>query len=216
MYRGRLSSKWTREIYHKEDTNNKGNNCTLTFCGVYEDYYDEIAKNWDKHSDKEKTRQQYNRDYDKKILPSLENHNNKRIQDYTKEDCDKAIEKIIEEGYTENGVKKEYAPSTINHFMHLIYIVFKAAFNNNLCDDILWGTKYEISDNTDEAEKVKGTRIPKSLPPNIEKRLVEVVMQSPDESGDLVGLLIMLAIFVRDGEACGLSFGDVYESKKFE
>lgn len=206
----RISDEWVRSIDGEQ-----GYSSNLTFCGVYEEFYDEIALHWDKESDFEKTRKQYDRDYNKRILPNLENHNKKRICEYTKEDCDRALNKIVEKGYTKHGEKEEYQPSTINHFKHLIYIVFKVAAKHKLCEEILWGTKFAIT-SIEEIETLKRTKLKKSLTPIQEKKLLEITTSSPNERGELVGLLMMDVSGPRDGEACGYSYDDIIESPKYQ
>lgn len=208
MRRHLISDQWARE-YHSEESTGFRNGIMitpLTFCGALEDLYHVIARNW-----KDETRKKYDRDYSSVILPNIENHNSRIISSYTIEDCDKILSKIQEDGYISKGTRVEYSESMMNHFKNLIYSVFLFASNAGYCHDFLWGTKYEINVEREELAVRSKTLIKKSLSIEQEKKLISIIMESPKENGRLIALLLMFVLGLRDGEACGLDFGDIYE-----
>lgn len=208
MRRPLISDHWARE-YHCKNSSGFRNGIMitpLTFCGVLEDLYPTIARNWS-----DSTRKKYDRDYNNVILPNIENHNCRIISSYTKEDCDKVLSRIQEDGYARRGTRVDYSESAISHFRFLIYVVFIYAYTAGYCRDFLWGTKYEIYDDREALAVRSKTVIKKSLTIEQEKKLIHVLLGSPDESGRLIALLLMFVLGLRDGEACGLDYGDIYE-----
>ena len=208
MYRPLISNQWAREYYGEEELGIRdGIMITpLTFCGTLEEFYTVISTRWD-----DATKEKYDRDYNNVILPHIENHNTKIISSYTKEDCDETLHRIQENGYERKGVKCEYSESVMNHFKFLIYSVFSHAANAGYCDRILWGTKFELNYGREIIAVRSKTQIKKSLSIGQEKELISALMDSPKENGKRIALLLMFALGLRDGEACGLDFGEVHE-----
>ena len=208
MRRPLISDQWARE-YHSEDSTGFRNGIMitpLTFCGVLEDLYLVIARNWN-----DETMEKYDRDYNNVILPHIDNHNTKIISSYTIDDCDKILSKIQDDGYISKGTRAEYSESTMNHFKNLIYSVFLFASNAGYCRDFLWGTKYEINVERETLAVQSKTVIKKSLSIEQEKKLIYILMESLRANGKRIALLLMFVLGLRDGEACGLDFGDIYE-----
>lgn len=208
MRRPLISDQWARE-YHSEDSTGFRNGIMitpLTFCGVLEDLYLVIARNWN-----DETMEKYDRDYNNVILPHIDNHNTKIISSYTIDDCDKILSKIQDDGYISKGTRAEYSESTMNHFKSLIYSVFLFASNAGYCRDFLWGTKYEINVERETLAVQSKTVIKKSLSIEQEKKLIYILMESLRANGKRIALLLMFVLGLRDGEACGLDFGDIYE-----
>ena len=155
--------------------------------------------------------EKYDRDYNNVILPHIDNHNTKIISSYTIDDCDKILSKIQDDGYISKGTRAEYSESTLNHFKNLIYSVFLFASNAGYCRDFLWGTKYEINVERETLAVQSKTVIKKSLSIEQEKKLIYILMESLRANGKRIALLLMFVLGLRDGEACGLDFGDIYE-----
>ena len=208
MHRPLISDQWARE-YHGEEELGIRNGIIitpLTFCGTLEEFYRVISRHW-----KNATKEKYDRDYNNVILPHIENHNFRIISSYTKEDCENILCRIKEDGYVSKGTRIEYSESAINHFRYLIYLVFFNASIAGYCRDFLWGTKYEIKGERETlAVRIK-TVIKKSLSIEQEKKLLFILMESLKENGKRIALLLMFVLGLRDGEACGLDFGDIYE-----
>ena len=178
----------------------------LTFCGTLEEFYTVISRGWNNE-----TKVKYDRDYNNVIFPNIRDHNFKIISAYTKEDCEQILNSIQEEGYLYKGERKDYSDSQMNHFKYLIYLVFRCATAAGLCNDFLWGTKFEINEEREKLAIRSKTQIKKSLNVEQEKKLFERLTETPEEEGELVALLLMFSLGLRDGEACGLDFGDIYE-----
>lgn len=204
-----LSDKWAREVYL--DEKDRAGCCNLTFAGVYEKCYLDIAYYWRAASTKKKNESSY----ENVILPALANHNDKRISDYTREDFEEAIELIKKTGYNENGVIRFYAESSIKNFERLIYyVVFQAAVRG-FCDNMLWGTHFEIEDIKVEERIYEKVQLKKSLNPKQEKALVAELLDKVDATGEEVGVLLMLALGTRNAEVCGLNYGDIKQLQEY-
>ena len=145
------------------------------------------------------------------ILPRIDNHNQKIISDYKNEDCEAVLLRIQNDGYYSKGEKQQYSESQMNHYKYLIYSVIQQAVIAGYCQDFLWGTKFEITIDREALAIKSKTIIKKSLSIQQEKRLVSRIMETPREDGKSVALLLMFSLGLRDGEACGLDFGDIYE-----
>ena len=197
MAKTHISDTWIRTI-------DSGNGTQYTFCGALEYRYKHIATYWN-----DATRRKYDREYDDIILPALDNHDIKTIADYTKEDYKNAIERIRENGYERNGVKRQYAESTIRHFQILIYYVVFQSWVVGLCEDVLWGTTFAIDRIGEEQEKESRVQIKKSLSSAQEKRLSKELLSNLDEDGARIALLLMWGLGLRNAEACGLNYGDI-------
>lgn len=197
MMKMQIDDKWIREIY-------KDGLKEFTFCGALEYRYRHVAKNWNAD-----TRKKHEREYNNIILPALENHNDKSIREYTREDYENAIETIRENGYVKDGVRRQYSESSINNFQNLIYyVVFQAAVYG-LCDNVLWGTKFVLDIPNEEDELEERVILKKSLSIEQEKLFARAVMSDPSEDGETVALLLMWGLGLRNAEACGLNYGDI-------
>lgn len=208
MHRPLISDQWAREYHSDEQTGiRNGVMITpLTFCGTLEEFYKVIARFWN-----DTTRKKYDRDYNNVILPHIDNHNTKIISSYTKEDCEEMLRRIQEDGYDNKGEKCEYSENAINHFKYLIYSVFSHAANAGYCDRFLWGTKFELNFGRETIAVRSKTQIKRSLSIDQEKALISILMESTKVIGKRIALLLMFALGLRDGEACGLDFGEIYE-----
>lgn len=208
MRRPLISDQWAREFHSDEQTGiRNGVMITpLTFCGTLEEFYKVIARFWN-----DETKKKYDRDYNNVILPHIDNHNTKIISSYTKEDCEEMLHRIQEDGYDSKGVKCEYSENAMNHFKYLIFSVFSHAANAGYCERFLWGTKFELNLGRETLAVRSKTQIKRSLSIEQEKALISVLMESPKANGKHIALLLMFALGLRDGEACGLDFGDIYE-----
>jgi len=194
-----IDNTWIREIHRNGSTE-------YTFCGALEYRYRHIAFRWNPD-----TRKKHEREYNNIILPALENHNEKSIRDYTKDDFTKAIEIIKDKGYVENGVRRQYSENSIKNFQNLIYLVVFQSSVYRLCDNVLWGTRF-VLDMPDEASEIEESiRLKKSLSIKQEKCLATELLEDPFEEGARVALLLMWGLGLRNAEACALNYGDVKE-----
>lgn len=192
-----IDDSWIREIHRNGLTE-------YTFCGALEYRYKHIAKYWNAD-----TRKKHEREYNNIILPALKNHNDKSIKEYTKEDFEEAIELIKESGYEREGVRRQYAESSIHNFENLIYYVVFQSSVYGLCDNVLWGTRFVLELPDEEGELEERVVLKKSLTIEQEKRFAREVMSDPSEDGPVLALLLMWALGLRNGETCGLNYGDI-------
>ena len=197
MTKTSIDDNWIREI-HKEGLTE------YTFCGALEYRYNHVAKNWNAD-----TRKKHEREYNTIILPSLKNHNDKTIGEYTKEDYEEAIEIIKGKGYEQNGIRKQYSESSINNFRNLIYFVVFQAAVYGLCQNVLWGTKFALDVPGEATEIEERVILKKSLSIAQEKHLAKELLGDPCEDGAMVALLLMWGLGLRNAEACGLNYGDI-------
>ena len=199
-----LSEKWQREVYFSDEQDIMA--CNLTFCGVIEKLFKEISYTW-KSKD---TIKQNLSSFDNVILPALEGHDSKRICDYSYEDYIEAINRIRQKGYINNqGIKYLYAESTMRSFENLIYIVVFRASVYGYCNNVLWGSSFEIQVPTVERKIEEKTRLKKSLSVKEDHRLAKRLLDDPCMPGEEVGVLLMYSLGTRNGEACGLNYGDI-------
>ena len=208
MRRPLISDQWAREYHGEEELGNRNGIMItpLTFCGTLEEFYKVISRHWN-----DTTRKKYDRDYNNVILPHIENHNIRIISSYTIKDCDEILRRIQEDGYDSKGTNMEYSESAVNHFKYLIYSVFYHASNAGYCHNFMWGTKFEVNVERETLAVQSKTLIKKSLSVKQEKELISILIASPKQNGRLIALLLMFVLGLRDGEACGLDFGDIYE-----
>lgn len=192
----RIDAKWISQIDGKP-----------TFRGVIDDYLDEGKLYWRRES----TIEDYAADFNNKIIPKIVDHNKKTIDQYTMEDFDYVIQLIREEGKgSSEKVYLPYADSTIQHFRRIIRAVVSAAVEANLCDDILWGTEYTLSEEEagDYSQAIDElVRLKKSFTPEEERKIAEEIFVNPKQRGQEMGLLLMDVFGLRNNEACGVDFG---------
>ena len=194
-----IDGSWTREIYNSDNLFEK----EYTFAGALEDRYNHVAYRWNK-----RTRHENELIYNNKILPALRDHNQKSIREYTKEDYVEAIERIKAEGFEDNGVRYLYSESTIKKFERLIYYVVFQASLCGYCDNVLWGSKFELEMPNIKDEIEQRTILKKSLTVDQEKAVCSQLLDYKEE-GSKVALLFMFGDGFRNAEACGLDYGDI-------
>lgn len=202
-----VDEKWIREIHNETDDGK----CNLTFCGALEKLYRYISYGW--HS--ERTRKGNAASYNNIILPALPNHDQMRISDYTFEDYESTINRIRDKGYEKQGINYRYLESTIKGFENLIYLVVHQASVFGYCENVLWGTRYEIEVPIAENIIEEKVRLKKSFTIKQEKELYDYLFSADVLTGPQVGVLLMYALGVRNGEACGINYGDIKELDYF-
>ena len=183
---------------------------TLTFAGVLSEYWDAMAKK--NYWKQESTKQQYERDYSDRILPALADHDSKTIDQYTLEDYENAIAQIEMQGQPtkENFPPHPYAPSTIQKYRRLIRAVVEIAAEENLCEDILWGTSFADTESPERSEPTgtSFTKLKRSFRVNEEVAIAKRLLNA-DVDGESMGLLLMFSFGLRNAESCGINFGDI-------
>lgn len=178
----------------------------LTFYGALSECYEECAKRWNSE-----TKKQYEADYNDKIFPNLPDHDRTPIKNYIKEDYERAIQSIAARGKSPDPqIFIPYANSTIQHYRYLIDVVVVAASNRNLCDNVLWGSRFSLTEDSLVEDEIKEhVRLKKSLSVEQEIAISKELLTDWTQSGQKMGLLLMYSLGLRNGEACGIDFGDI-------
>ena len=179
--RDKIDAHWIRSI-----------NDQLTFCGVYEEYYAEISKGWDK----EATRDQYDRIYNDLILPNLTDHDDKSIGEYTLEDYNTAIQAIVDRGQlSRTDQYTPYADASIQKYRHLINVVVLVAATHGLCNYVFWGSCFSLSEDMTRDQIIKERiKLKKSLTIQEEYAVAEQLLTNEAQRGQEMGLLLMFAL----------------------
>jgi len=113
--------------------------------------------------------------------------------------------------------KFRYSDNTILHYRHLLWVVYKAGFENDLYEDnILWDDMQDPEEmNNIELEKYRTqtmTKVRKSFSINEEIKILNWFkrMDPKRAKGEDIGLAIMFFCGLRNNEACGLDYGNVF------
>ena len=189
-----------------------------TFTGVLRKYfvsYDSfgkntgISKNWN-----DETKGTFIQDYNKRLIPALADlfGKEKPLHSYTEDE----FEEIL--GYLNE--RHHYADSTLLHYRHLLWVVYRAGFENGLYhDNIFWNDIEDPMEGTDAAREARRsnsmTRIRKSFSIDEELRIIEWFkgLDPKTVTGEELGLLLMFFEGLRNNEACGANFGSIHPMK---
>ncbi len=178
-----------------------------TFAGLIHEYYEEIAEKWDE----EKTSGRCLNDYERRILPTIEELGWK----------DTAASKLGEEDYERIlqtlAAKHHYSDGTIAHYRLLLTKVYQAGVNHGHISDFLsWPSVFDpetADDAAKESHRVECmTRIRKSLSVQEEFKVLEWFSKlSPETAaGEDIGLMLMFTMGVRNNESCGANYSSVH------
>ncbi len=174
----------------------------LTFYGVLIDFYDDICERF--YWRAESTKKNYMREYTNYIVRYLEGDEPKVIEEYTRDDYENALDTIDKE--------KNISDKRRLHYERLIYAVVSFASDRNLCQNVLWGTSYELPE-LDEKERIKELLTNKrSLLPIQDINLFKELTRDVKMDGERFGVFLMDVAGVRDAEASAVDFGDILES----
>jgi len=178
-----------------------------TMAGVIQNYFDELTtRNWLASTD-----QRYFDDYREKILPHL---SERPFEDYEFKDFENAIQAIQDNQIKEKGIEKAYSSSTMQHYRYLIRIAVKKAVDEGILkSDVLWGSYFSLTkDDLDEVASFKKLLIlPKSLSIDEDIQVFQILCTDHKISGPRMGLFLMYALGIRNGEACGVLYRDIHE-----
>lgn len=198
----------------------EGYDSELTFTGVLRKYFVQfdgfgknigISKNWN-----DETKGSFIQDYNRRLTPAIDYlfGKEKPLHSYTEEEFEQILEYLNEQHH--------YADSTLFHYRHLLWVVYRAGFENGLYhDNIFWNDiddPMEGTPNTREARRTNiMTRIRKSFSIDEEFRIIQW-FQSLDPTtamGEEIGLLLMFFEGLRNNEACGANFGSIHPLKTY-
>ena len=177
-----------------------------TFAGV-------LVEFWNKRPSKNEysiaetvadSREQYEDEIVDKIMPFLE-INCTNMAQYTKEYFERVLAQI----------KRTYMlkDSTIERYRRNIERTYEAGVAaGKYKSRIIWGEKdAKNKSKTEEKKRVARERKKKSLEPNQEIMAMKwfLSLDAKSISGATLGVVLMLFLGLRNGEACGLCFGDI-------
>ena len=147
------------------------------------------------------TKRNYLRDYQNHIFPLL---GSTPIGKITKADSEKAVAAIAE--------KKTFEEKTLDHFTYLIRTMVETAVENGMClnESFCPQLSQELPPQTDEVHLKRNRR---SLTAAEERQLFQMVMCDPLQEGEKMGIALMFACGLRNSEACGLNYSDIFQMK---
>ena len=186
----------------------------LTFWGVYHTYKEECALVYKQTGWAGSTISAYDSYMDNHILPALERHNDTSIATYTLQDFEKALAKIRAKGQGKSGENWEaYDEKTISQFRALMRAVVTVAANHSLCKNVF----DEPQDSNKKAPSYNTVfaQTPKSLTVSQEIAVTKYLNQHCQLFGQVLGLLLMFALGLRNEEACGVNFGHICEMTEY-
>lgn len=165
----------------------------LTFVGAVQKCQKLLQKRWNRD-----TRKTYYRHYEERLFPLIPE---RPLEELTEADFETVIETMNNQAL-ERG--RPYSESQIRHHRHLLRVVTKAAEQEGICPDILWGGRFQEDENPEHEAKIKVK--PRSLSTREEHRISQLVLQDYQEEGELLGIAIMYCLGTRNQEACGLDW----------
>lgn len=193
---------------------------SFTFAGVLQRYFSIINKenvevglrrHWN-----DTTTERYASQYEKKVIPTINELLGKEypISRLTEEDIELTLNNLRDQYH--------YSDSTIQHYRYLIWIVYRAGFQNGLYEDNIFWDEIEDSDDQDKDAIASHnievmTRLRKSFSIDEELQIIEWFQSlSPETAtGEQIGLLIMFFEGFRNNEACGTNFSAVHCLSKY-
>ncbi len=176
-----------------------------TFAGILMLYWHEMSTGWNDTTD-----QQYRHLYYDYIIPLLPNHDARSIDMLDRKDFDHCIQAIQRKGYLSHNNRKDYAEMTVEKLWYLIQTAVEIAARHYLCRDIFKQEKPKAARHIRKDEK---SILRRSLTATQQVLAERILLTDPLQSGANMGLALMLALGVRDAEACGLNFGDIRPMK---
>ena len=148
MARGKRIDDWIASVNGKS-----------TFAGVIVDFFDEMCE--DNYWRAESTRKHYIADYERRVLPFIDEHDRRTIDSYTYTEYREIISMIRNTG--------KYSEERILHFMRLMGAVTRMAEKKYGYPNVLWGTAFELPDSLAAQGRMRRLRtVQRSLCPRQE------------------------------------------------
>lgn len=207
MTREELAARWPK--YIERDVIDNESQSRYTFYGIYDTYYNSFQRT----VRSEKTQFQRNDMLNNNILPNLRGHDIKSIDQYTREDFENCIRRIIDRGQISaknKGKRVKYADSTVQQMRNIIADIESAAANYGECEDVLADTYFKL-DTKEYTDTVLLTK--KSIPYNTASTMINSLMSRVNADGEDIGFLLVVACGLRINECTAVNFGNILEMK---
>ena len=192
----------------------------ITFEGAVDKYWVELSTTSYRWSPG--TQKTYLNDYKKYLAPHFRGKAMAEFQDveYFEQVIDAVRQQKAAEQKSRKKSKKDKTESEtdpMQHFRYILRHIFRVVSEHEGFANPFRGTPFaEVNPETqEEIETKRRTRIQKSFTPLQEYLLARILLKDPLCSGHLIGLLLMWVFGLRNGEACGLTYGDIqiYDEK---
>lgn len=187
---------------------------SLSFAGILRKYFIEeditgknigISKSWN-----ENTRSAFIQDYSNRLLPALQTVlSGKAVAEYTSDDFEAVLD-LLDKKY-------HYADTTLLHYRHLLWAVYKAGFQHHeYADNVFWDDIFDPTDASPEAIEKHRIRIMtktrRSFSIQEELKIADWFnsLDPTSAPGEAVGLLLMLFLGLRNNEACGANWSSLH------
>ncbi len=198
-----------------EDQSDLAYDGSFTFLGILRKYFFEydmlgrnigISRHWNAT-----TKKTYISHYEKRILPVIDKifGNEYPMALYTSDD----FERILSTIQTEN----HYSQSMLDHFRHLLWVVYRAGYQHNLYpDNLFWEDVFDpqaVGPDVTEKHRVNATLYTrKSFSVDEEIKLIHWFQNLDPKTapGTDIGLLLMFFLGLRNNEACGANFSSIH------
>lgn len=172
----------------------------------------QIDRNWNQN-----TQEEYEKIVKTKIVPNVANHDMIPIHSYTYADFMKVLDGIEQTG-KKNA--ERYEQETLDKYRHIIVTLIKVASQKENFQNV-----FDFAVESDGAEETMQTRIeqmqriwltPKSLTVVQEQKIGKYIQEAiRQQRGEAIALLLMFAFGLRNAEACGVNFGNIFEMKEY-
>ena len=192
-------------------------NGKLTFIGVFDKYFDEIAIRW---KAMERTLIPYSNDYVKTVLPKLEESIKEAYESaperYTANDLMLPITEYSGDIFLSALEKIRAANGSVlskeqkDHYLLLYRKIIEVASEHGECTNYLYGTQRTKKEKPAKEKETSKTLLPKSLSPLMNAIIFYALTSAPEKmDGQWVGLFLMYAFGLRDNESVGIQFKDL-------
>lgn len=187
----------------------------LTYAGVLQKYYIEydsnsnnvgISAGWDAES----TTSNYTSDFNNRLIPTINELKGEGtpLSELTADDFERVLTILRN--------RHHYTDVTVDHYRHLILLVYRAGVEHGLyVDKLQWDDTQPLPDNLDklpEDERQKIFFIRKSLSTNEELKMLDHFWNLNPETaeGREIGTYFMYVLGTRNNEACGFQFKNIH------
>ena len=180
----------------------------ITFDGAVKKYWTELSKHWNAE-----TQRVYRRHYSELLAPHFYGQPLCNFNDPSF--FDNVIDEVRRATAANRRKSTEQAESQNDPMQHYAYILrrlFRITAEGEGFANPFVGTNFAVENvpTQEEIEAKIRTRLQKSFSPLQEWKLADELLNDPYCSGTLLGLTLCWAFGLRNGESCGLTWGDIH------